>query len=133
MITLHKGLAQFENELPELHKCINITDWHIGGSTAINGEGNDVDAIILVDTDIENVEVHANGWVLLGEESYHSCGMFKSYRKGDLNIIITDDEWYYEKWKIALNVCIWMRFKHGLSDRDTRVDIHSIICDMETD
>lgn len=40
MITIHKGLAQLQTELPELHKCLDITDWHIGGGFAINGEGN---------------------------------------------------------------------------------------------
>lgn len=133
MITRHNGLAAFEKELPSIKEWLDITDWHAGGSTTINGSGNDMDIIILVGTDIWVTALHAPGWLLLGEESYNSCGMFKSYRKGDLNLIITDCELYYEKWKIARNVCIWLATQHNMRDRDTRVMIHHIVCDLETD
>ena len=136
MITMHEGLTQFEKELPSIQEWLDITDWHTGGSTTINGEGNDLDIIILVGRDIEaieDIELHAEGWALLGEESYQSCGMFKSYRKGDLNLIVTDDELYYENWKIARNVCIWLARRHGLRDRSTRVMVHHIVCDLGTD
>ena len=132
MITKQEGLTQFEKELPELHEWLDITDWHTGGSATINGEGNDLDIIILVGTDLEDTELRAEGWALLGVESYLSCGMFKSYRKGDLNLVITDDELYYENWKIARNVCIWLASRHGLRDRETRVMVHHLVCDLET-
>ena len=132
MITKQEGLTQFEKELPELHEWLDITDWHTGGSATINGEGNDLDIIILVRTATEDTELHAEGWALLGEKSYLSCGMFKSYRKGDLNLIITGDELYYEKWKIARNVCTWLASRHGLRDRETRVMVHHLVCDLET-
>lgn len=116
------------------HSATPVRAWHIGGSTAINGSGNDVDVITLQDNPLvwnDFFYMKVNGWELCGGESYNSCGMFMALRKGNVNLIIVENAEYYRCWEKARDVCIWLRMALGITDRDARVAIHRIVCDSE--
>ena len=128
-IKYEDALRLVEAELPKLKPVLRYINWHLGGSTYINGEGNDVDVIILLPKGhltfgmLDDAE-----WRHLGKESYDSWGMFDSYRKGELNLILTDDPVYYHSWEIARAVCRGLS-RYGLNTRDARVFVHSVVCD----
>lgn len=129
-VTLETGIPLVNEVLAELLEYkIEVLGHHIGGSTYITGEGNDIDVIVLSGASITAVHnVLKDVWELCGEESYESQGMFVAYRVGDVNVIIVDDTVYYDNWISARNVCVYLHAR-GLSDRATRVAIHQIVVD----
>lgn len=129
-VTLETGIPLVNEVLAELLEYkIEVLGHHIGGSTYITGEGNDIDVIVLSGASITAVHnVLKDVWELCGEESYESQGMFVAYRVGYVNVIIVDDTVYYDNWISARNVCVYLHAR-GLSDRATRVAIHQIVVD----
>lgn len=129
-VTLETGIPLVNEVISELLEYkIEVLDHHIGGSTYITGEGNDIDVIVLSGASITAVHnVLEDMWELCGEESYESQGMFVAYRVGYVNVIIVDDKVYYDNWISARDVCVYLHAR-GLSDRATRVAIHQIVVD----
>lgn len=97
------------------------------GSCEINGEGNDVDVVVLLQEPLHTFEP-PEYWTLCGEESYESQGLFAAYRNGDYNFIIVDDPEYYADLGAALHVCKFIAL-HGLNSKNWRVAMHRIIVD----
>lgn len=61
---------------------------------------------------IENV-MTANGWTLGGSKALNNSGFnkFQSWKKGDLNIILTRDEEWFNKMRCATLLCIELNLK----------------------
>lgn len=97
------------------------------GSCEINGEGNDVDVVVLLQEPLHTFHP-PKYWTLCGGESYDSHGMLAAYRNGDYNFILVDDPEYYGDWESALHVCKFLA-RHGLNSRNWRVAMHRIIVD----
>lgn len=129
-VTLETGLPLVTEVLAEMRDYkFDTTTHHIGGSVGITGKGNDIDVIVLVQDDLSDVvEVLQDVWSLCGEESYESQGMFAAFRVGDVNVIVVNDEVYYDNWLAALEVCTWLH-SNGTTGRDVRVAMHQIIVD----
>ena len=97
------------------------------GSCEINGEGNDVDVVVLLHQPLPAFN-QPDDWTLCGAESYESQGMFAAYRKGDYNFIVVDNPTYYADWEAALHVCKFLA-RHGLNSKNWRVAMHRILVD----
>lgn len=97
------------------------------GSCEINGEGNDVDVVVLLQEPLCTFHP-PEYWTLCGEESYNSQGMFAAYRNGDYNFIVVDDPKYYSAWEVALRVCEFLA-RYGLNSKNWRVAMHRLIID----
>ena len=99
------------------------------GSTAILGEGSDIDVVVLV----ADMEVHPPGWmscegdyIRIGESEAFRVGKFAAYRAGEVNVIAVQDQTEFSGWLLATAVAMhadkdWMRVK------DNRVMLFSSI------
>lgn len=81
------------------------------GSTAILGEGHDIDVVVLV----ADMKVHPPGWIPC-EEDYSRAGKFAAYRAGDVNVIAVQDQTAFYGWLLATTVAThankdWLRVK----------------------
>lgn len=133
-VSLETGLKELGQELPKLNEVLSPSNTLLTGSAVINGEGNDLDVVMLVDYlpgSVKHLELSYDGWELCGDESYESKGMFVAYRKGNLNIILCADSEYYSRWEVARRLCSALRANFGLATRDVRVLVHQIIVDGE--
>lgn len=129
-MTVH---AEFGSELAEAAvldytNTQVILEYFITGSVAFNGQGNDLDVVCLVRALPPPCSTNS-GWVLCGEESYESQGMFIALRKGDVNLILCEDAEYYRAWATAKEVCLYLSKVHSMTTRDVRVAIHKMIVD----
>lgn len=84
---------------------------------------SDLDILVLTsDLELVALRLTAAGFEREGGEHYPESE-FRSYRKGDVNFIITEDPVFFDKFKVAAEVCRYLR----LSSRDQRINVHNII------
>lgn len=125
------GLKLAEEAIQKLREeGVDVLRWHINGSVAINGQGNDLDLVVLVPKLVPFMLAYC--YARQGGQSYESAGTFESYRDGDVNILLMEDAYFYENWLTAREVCRVMG-EYGFEDRDFRVRMFSIICDGKFD
>lgn len=106
------------------------------GSAFINGEGKDVDILILctetvrkfpLDLDAVAYELRSNGWeVNAASDDYPSAAGWFAARKGLVNLLITTDPEFYWAMGKGADVCknLVHRGKLAGSDKEARVLIH---------
>lgn len=97
-------------------------------------EGSDEDWLVLVHDpfqlksqlgycDITNW-LTSRGYRKEGYNNYSGGNsLFTSYRKGLVNILVTEDFRFYKRWGVATEVCRYL----NITDRNTRVGVHRII------
>lgn len=129
------------------NKCVNIhATIDIVGSVATTGAGNDIDLLVILTDEsgllsskpVDLAEAAAlfeyigyqqpeSGEASSGGEETDE---FKSLRLGAVNIILTDDYAYRERWLQATSLCKELHSRLGIcSDRDIRVLIHQVVVD----
>lgn len=86
----------------------NVSDWHPTGSNYICDppvENTDIDTIVLANEDFET-ELRSSGWSDNNTENleYESMGQFTSYRKGNLNYIVTNNPLFYHRFVKATRI-----------------------------
>lgn len=98
------------------------------GSTYILGQGADVDVLVRV-ADMKSFaqRLEAEGWIREGNASY-PVGDFISMRKDDFNLLLVEEEKYFNAWKLAAEVCKALK----LHFKDDRVLVHRVVRDGET-
>lgn len=101
------------------------------GSVEIVGSGNDYDILFCsssVDArhKIEDA-MKAQGFFEEGEG--YPQDEFTSLRFNDVNVLVTDDQSFFDKWLRAVAVCKLVRDEFGGCDRPLRVAIHQAIMD----
>lgn len=91
------------------------------GSTAILGEGSDIDVVVLV----ADIEVHPPGWtpckedyIVAWKSAVCSVDKFAAYRAGEVNVIAVQDQTEFFGWLLATDVAMhadkdWMRVKYN--------------------
>ena len=138
--TLDEVKAYVEEITPRLEAGgLPVTDWAWVGSTYINGDGADIDIIVLT----IGADIHSKSWsdfnlVCGGSEPQGSDDLWVSTKDaiGHNIIFITSPE-YFDKWRIAAEVCKAVQrmcYEHGGPvewelDKGRRVHIHNIIMD----
>ncbi len=100
------------------------------GSIAIHGQGNDIDVMVYVSVDavIRLVEwlTQCDGWIeQTGNEEEYGPGDFRSFRDGDINLLMVWQDKTALSWLASVEMCKWLR----VETRDQRVAVHQIIMD----
>lgn len=128
-------LEDYQNELYTLISKLpleldeQIINYQPVGSTSHNGEGGDYDVVVLV----YNLNVMVDGLILLGwdNESYlvgnHYPNSFISMRKGDFNLLLTENDEFFQRMKNSAKVIRKIQSICGRLDRADVCDIYSII------
>lgn len=106
------------------------------GSAEINGCGNDMDFIFLVqmappDNDVSLI-VPPRGWQAGG--SANADDRWESWKKESapadeppINILVTTDPAIFETWKVSTRVCQYLAKRLGQIDKKMRVAVHRIV------
>ena len=102
------------------------------GSTYIYGQGNDIDILVLLNTaaptytSIETLVLP--GWVYGGSTPKSGDG-WCSWKQGDINLLVTDDETYFNAWVTAAEVCKYIALRGVKLEKPDRIAVHAIIMD----
>lgn len=121
------GLTAFLKEFNNITAYITVLDHHPSGSCIINGEGADFDVVMLVpDMHKARSSLISGGWGCCNDEAYES-ETFLAMRKGIFNLILIDDQDYYEGWERALNVCRYVQQHIGTLKKVDRAAIFDMI------
>lgn len=102
------------------------------GSVEICGTGEDFDVLICSSSPESRPKIEeafaALGFETEGDENY-PLDEFTSMRLNDVNVLVTDDSAFFEKWNRAVAVCKLVRDEFGSCERPLRVAIHQAIMD----
>lgn len=104
------------------------------GSTYINGEGSDIDVVVLLPKmDGDTVEYSMHGWTYGGSNQPgdpERWASFKTHIKGkEWNLILTSDEEYAISWVRAAEACKALRLLGFKMTKRARVAVHAVIMD----
>lgn len=114
----------------ELQQALPGAVIHWVGSSYIQGEGQDLDLVMLTPTGFGGPEVMSLGYSWTGVDSGEE-DEFKTYRKGHVNLITTDDPDFLEQFKRSAEVCRFLYESYGLGDKTLRIAIHRLIMNGE--
>lgn len=111
------------------------------GSMAIDHEGNDYDYVVLVAGDtmgesIKSLKAHGFRLSSFEEGGSGSDDGWLAFRKEKANVMLTDDEQFYQDFIVSTRVCQYVsRLLADSStsrlDRDERIKLHRIIMNGE--
>lgn len=102
------------------------------GSSFINGEGVDLDLVAKVkDLHYSQDLLEAAGYKLSTSGS-GSGDEFCCFRKGDVNVMITESQSWYDEFVKAAWACRVVTLQGFQLDKDGRIAIHRIIMDSES-
>lgn len=119
-------ITQAEGELVKaLGPCYKTSD--LVGSTYILGEGQDMDFAVLVSCIADGMEaLDLAGYKYTGGCSGEEDDFF-TLRKGDVNVILTADEDFFDNFMSASEICKALQ----LTSKWQRVAVHRIIMNDE--
>ena len=101
------------------------------GSRLICGTGNDWDFLVLMNFDEDQLE-ELGFEPDLSDARYDSN--FQSWRKGDVNLIVTDDRGFFlAEYATAIAAMAVQRSWNQLGTRERRVDFHGYVRGFVTD
>jgi hypothetical protein len=98
------------SRLPDAVLALATRAMHVGSRVTCNPALTDTDDdyLILVPTPATGEVIYnllcKNGWMPDGEDHYAGLGQFVSFRRGDMNIIVTDSPDFYAKFELATHV-----------------------------
>lgn len=124
----HNEFYTLRSKLP-FELDAQIINHQLVGSTSHNGEGGDYDVVVLV----YNLDEVVGGLILLGwyNESYWRDGSypesFISMRKGNFNLLLTEENEFFQRMKNSAEVIRKIQSIFGRLDRADVCDIYSII------
>lgn len=95
------------------------------GSTYILGTGKDFDLLVLVE-DLRGMcaRILSRGFSPDSEHAYDDA-KFASFRKGRVNVLVTADPMFFDKFALAAEVCKVLK----LTVREDRIKVHAVIRD----
>lgn len=101
------------------------------GSSYIVGEGADLDLVVLVtpgdlDEACAKLEDHAYTFTT-SKDCSGAEDEFRTFRKGDVNVMLSDDEKWYYAFKQAAEVCRALQ----LREKWQRIAVHRVIMNNE--
>jgi hypothetical protein len=123
--------------LPWMNVVLGDPDVSLVGTMYTHGEGNDYDYVVLVhDVVRAKVELESAGYTQTGEDEYED-DEFTTFRKGVVNIMLTQNEEFFKQFKVAAEVTKYVQsilpdFAPGVAlTREHHVKIHRIIMNWE--
>lgn len=129
----------FDKTLSAAHKADIIasspfyaedTDVALVGTMYTHGEGNDYDYVVLVPNVARaQADFNESGYRYTGAESGDE-DEFHTFRKGDVNIMLTESLSFFTNFKVAAEVCKYVQKLTPL-DKAGRIAIHRIIMNEE--
>lgn len=120
---------EIEQVIADVRRYMPVHDHLLTGSVVFNGEGNDIDIVILSEYTSNPHLLLPVEYSLCGVESYESIGQFVALRNGDYNLIICNDREYYRKWVTACNLCVALGELYGTVPKATRIAVHKSVVD----
>lgn len=106
----------------------DMKDAELVGTLYTIGEGNDMDICVLV-RDVDDATIS------LEEHSYEQTGLagydddeFTTFRKGEVNVMLTDNKEWFAKFLTAAEVCRYLK----LDTKELRKAVHRIIMNDAT-
>lgn len=102
------------------------------GSSAVLGKGNDLDVCLLsTERTIHDAAplLEAAGYVLSQDDDYElDEDTFACFRKGDVNVMLTDNENWFYAFVEATKVCQTLKIKKKWK----RIAVHRLLMDLES-
>lgn len=122
-------VREFLNSVPG-----HVDEFDFTGSAFIEGVKNpgDLDCIVLVNDTTEFEDVLTGvGYVMSDPGDYNapepgrdpSEGVFFSFRKGEINLIVTDNRRFYDSFRVASEICRMLK----VTEKENRVDVHGLL------
>lgn len=101
------------------------------GSSYIVGEGADLDLVVLVTPgylDEACIKLRDAGYAFTGAEDCSGAeDEFRTFRKGDVNVMLSDEDKWYDAFLTAAEVCKALQ----LREKWQRIAVHRVIMDNE--
>ena len=126
--------------IEDVRKYIPVHQHLLTGSVVFNGEGNDIDIVILSEYTSNPHLLLPIEYELCGAEAYDDIGRFVAIRNGDLgrfvairngdyNLIICNEREYYLNWVVARNLCVALGKLYGTVPKATHIAVHKVVVD----
>ncbi len=97
------------------------------GSVYINGKGDDLDIAVIYNEEVGFRLLNA-GFISDNDNGVYNHERFKSFRRGDINVIAIFDRKEFERFKYATRLCRELREDFGKDlTKDLRVFLHEFI------
>lgn len=98
----------------------------VGSASFMPEEAKDVDYAVLVHGSPTKFAMeHLNGFEESVEYDVPEYGTWRSYRNGDLNLIVTSDQGWFDRYVAAMETCKYLR----LTDKAQRIAVCRIVRD----
>ena len=120
---------EIEQVIADVRRYMPVHDHLLTGSVVFNGEGNDIDIVILSEHTSSPHLMLPSEYELCGAESYDDIGMFVAVRNADYNLIICNEREYYLNWVVARNLCVALGKLYGTVPKAMRVAVHKAVVD----
>lgn len=123
------------SSLPEV--ASEMLDATLVGSTHIHGFGRDLDLLVLVKRPDRGqslvIRFTHPDWQY-GGSSPKAGEQWCSWKKGEINLLLTDNPVYFAAWVTAADVCRLLAVRGILKpdDKDMRVAVHRVVMDKYT-
>lgn len=131
MVKVEDYKNEFNTLIRELPPKLDeqIVNYQLVGSTRHNDEGGDYDVVVLVDS----LNTMLDGLILLGWDNEsvsvinHYPASFISMRKGNFNLLLTEEEEFFQRMGNSAEVIRKIQSIFGRLNRADVCDIYSII------
>lgn len=119
-------------EIDEAFGVESVEEIALVGTQFISGEGQDIDFVVLVDKAMQARAPSDSGWLnTSGVSGSGTEDLFETYRKGDVNLIVTEDAEFITQFKQAAEISKYVNSFYKL-DKSQRIKLHRIIMNGET-
>lgn len=116
----------------EFAECKHIKEFDLVGSAVYHPEPKDIDFLVLIeDEDVLSAARYLPGmqsWTTKTGEYDDEDGKWGSFRAGNINVILTVDKGWYDRAKLANEVCHALK----LMDKGDRIVVYRVIRDGYT-
>lgn len=105
-----------------------IQSQHVGSLLIDGVEAKDIDFLVLMDNTRVVTDARwafGGDWVLPSGEYSDTDDTWCAIRKGDINLILTNDARWYERCKLANEVCVALQ----VQDKKDRIRVYRVIRD----
>jgi hypothetical protein len=129
---LEAAVAEVQRAVPHNDRY-DVTGSPVGSAYTV-GEGNDIDVLLLVEREDGDDQAIEDVMRALDEAGFSYTGdpsgdedEFRTLRRGDINVIVTDEVDFFVRFMRAAEVCKFL----GLRQKWERIGVHRILMNDE--